>query len=68
MTPELHSIAWHKECLHNMMIYLNKETASLDGQRKLVNDITQAVNKRRLQVERAEREGKTKFNPDKFKI
>lgn len=62
------SIEWHKEALKNNEIYILKEENQLKERiLKLAKD-KESLKFRCTQIEIAEAEGKTEFDPDRFLI
>ncbi len=61
------SIAWHKNCLNNFTINLQYEEAELKRQIANVERMRLERDKRLAQIKRAESEGRTGYDPERFK-
>jgi hypothetical protein len=59
-------ISWHEACLKSRRQTLANERASLELQRQSVERLIESVWILEAQIDRAKREGKAAFDPDKY--
>ena len=59
-------IEWHKKCLQNATTYLEREIAELERMKRNVDRLREQTEFAKQQILEAERQGKDRFDPDKF--
>lgn len=65
---EVNSIEWHENNLKNYTIFLNNKIKELECLEKVILKGTRDIVFREYQIHEAKKEGKLKFNADKYKI
>lgn len=66
MSHPAFSIEWHRECLGNQSNHLENKKKQLEQLQKEVKKLSQELVFYTVQIHEAERQGKDKFDPDKF--
>ena len=65
---KLYTIEWHKNCLRNMIVNYQKKQDYLDQEIAHNNRLLEKIEFLKYQILEAEKEGKEKFDPDRFGI
>ena len=63
---KLYSIAWHEDCLRNMEIGLKNKYEEMERLENVIQRFEKDIKERKAQIERAKKEGKEIFDPEKY--
>ena len=62
------TIEWHRDCLKNRKVYLDEERAKLERLKSDIDSSARAYNLLAAQIDMAEKEGKKKFDADRYAV